>query len=188
MSECHRNWLHLPLIAVVALSWASLIANSYVKNKTHEAVAARKNPLLLYGSRLPISEATSVQLSADDPNPVRRHLILAFEDECPYCKRNRSNWQRLLSLPQWPKDSDVWLIPLSGGLGNYQDMVELASQRSIPLRVLKPIRPLFTLRTGLAAVPATVIVDETERVRLVRVGVMAPTDLDLFAEALRTQS
>jgi len=163
------------------------ILNRWASGAAHDAIAARRYPLVLYGTRLPISEGTTVQ-SGTVGSKADRHLVLAFSETCPYCRRNRVNWEKLLSLPNWPSNADVWLIAVSGGLGPYRDLIALARKHSIPLRVLS-IRDqlVFPVQTGLESVPATVIVDAVERVRFARIGEMAPSDAAAFEAALQSE-
>jgi len=173
--------------AMLACLWASYFVSWWAKGQVRDAMAGRRYPQLLYGARLPISAETTSPADASQLGRMRRHLVLAFEDACPFCRRNRVNWERLLSMSAWPRDTDVWLIPVTGAIGSYSDLVTLAKEHSVPLRVLSVRRRwVFTVRTGLVAVPATVVVDGAERIRLVRTGEMADSDVFVFTAALRS--
>jgi len=176
-------------IVIIACCWVSLVANWWVRGLTSEVLASRRYPQLLYGTRLPISCETTTADARPQASQRHWHLVLAFADDCPYCRRNRANWERLITAPSWPGDADVWLIPVSGSVGSYRSFVTLAQEHSVPVRVLRVRdRWLFPLRTGIIGVPATVIIDDSQQIHFVRVGEMSGADSTAFMEVLHSEA
>lgn len=110
-------------------------------------------------------------------------LILVGRDSCPVCKKQMPWWKRTLEVVPHDRKLEVWLVSLDAGNG-FSDLIEyLDATHRAHRQFTVPSVDLFTLRTGVSAVPMT-ISTKAHRVTLVHTGMFRDADFERIKSAL----
>lgn len=182
------SWiLTLLSIFAMALSWHSVYRAFRLPDELAEAYRQRIFPRPMLGLKLPLLRET---LSVDG-GPVPSSypgttLVLISDPTCSKSETNQPRWRQLVgALPKGRVD-EIWILGYENDefLNNLADY--LAADVRIPFRVLRTRDEMtFGLRTGLSAVPDTLILDSQGRIQLNLVGILSQDDIALVHSELR---
>jgi hypothetical protein len=180
------SFLKVSALIALPLAWVVHFAEQNVHARVAEVERRIPKKLTIRGAMIDLDAVTQLASAgpAGSTSAFSRHLVLMFEKDCPFCRRNLPRWEELLGGEAWPPDTDLWLLSLKPDLGSFQSMATPAADRHIPFRVLLPTNgPSFRALTGLSGPPTTFLLS---RGRIDAIGVGAMTEGEVAWQRFRT--
>lgn len=173
--------LILGLLAV-ASSWYSMYRTTELKDELRAASHLREFPLAVRGMKLDLLELTEPWSPGEDL-PSRypeKLLVLVSSGACAFSQENQDRWSQLLKTIPVGGLGEVWVLSTQGH-EHLAPLLKKLEPLGHPIRALQ-VKHLeeWGLRTGLFAVPATLLVSTDGRMLLKLSGVLDEEDLDLI--------
>jgi len=177
------------IIPLLGITWISLLFNAYLRRENSRLLTERRFPNLISGTSLnivPLTREVGVS-NGYTPGEYNRHLVLVSDDTCGACKRNVTHWEILLKSAKMGPGLDVWLVTFNN-FELFDPLIAVLRSRRVPFRMLALREPasVFTLRTGIVAVPTTLTLNREMLVELIHVGEFSGPLLLLFTRMLNS--
>jgi hypothetical protein len=177
-------------IALIGISWYLYSANASLKAKLQATADTIQLPYVISGfSPDLLSQTNEISSSLPALRPVpsenRRTLVLVSNDLCKHCLATLPFWTRLIDKVHWTQSDEVWIVSYGSAISMSPLISQLKQIRSVNYRVLLvQDRLLFQIRTGLIAVPATLVLDSEGTIRSCAIGTLNESQMDALANGL----
>lgn len=182
--------LTLLSLLAIALSWHSIYRSHRLPEELAEAYRQRVFPKPILGLKLPLLEETrSVDGNALPASYPRTALVLVSSVTCSKSQANQPRWKQLVDTLSDGRVDEVWVVGFRDDAYLAELADYLAADTAIPFRVLRARdRATFGLRTGLSAVPDTLVLDDQGRIAMNLVGILSLEDIELVRLTLQGRS
>lgn len=142
----------------------------------------------MYPSPLPafrteIQQHSEISESSNSTLPFSGRLVLVSSDSCRACADNLPQWKQLLDSVRHLRNIEVWFVSFEHNAIT-AEVVESAKTANMQYQVRSITNSVvFGLRTGIVAVPSTLLLEEGTIPVMVKQGKLSVDETRAFASA-----
>ena len=193
MRDRVRSWLGHTVFSFLPLALGLLMAGyaaraksrlERVEDRYRAVLRTAERPLVIHG--FPAAVWTDAIRESGWLEANKRLVLMLNSDSCRACESQEAAWRGLISSAAQFQVSVLSTEPHSARARKLCDLAAASGRSCVTGRI--PDLLLFGLRTGIAGVPATVIVTPEGTVEAVHIGVMDAALNERLAEILKQGS